>query len=76
MTDYELKHIAILNVKGVDFRCILWGLSTGEALNRLNNSVLEDKGVLEMDFCANKMPVERTRDGAFGGTFQIYLFWY
>ena len=23
MTAYELKHIAILNVKGVDFRCIL-----------------------------------------------------
>ena len=32
MTDYELKHTAILNVKGVDFRCILWGISTGELL--------------------------------------------
>ena len=32
MTAYELKHIAILKVKGVDFRCILWG-----------NSVLEDR---------------------------------
>ena len=27
MTAYELKNIAILNVKGVDFRCILWGIS-------------------------------------------------
>ena len=26
MTDYGLKKIAILNVKGVDFRCILWVL--------------------------------------------------
>ena len=26
MTAYELKNIAILNVKGVDFRCILWVL--------------------------------------------------
>ena len=46
MTAYELKNIAISNVKGVDFRCILWGISRDEAVNRLNNSVLEDKGVL------------------------------
>ena len=46
-TPYELKkNIAILNVKNVDFRCILWGISRDEAVNRLNNSVLEDKGVL------------------------------
>ena len=42
---YELKNIAILNAK-VDCRCILWGISRDEAVNRLNNSVLEDKGVL------------------------------
>ena len=42
----ELKNIAILNVKGVDFRFILWDISWDEAVNRLNNSVLEDKGVL------------------------------
>ena len=42
----ELKDIAILNVKGVDFRCILWGISRDEAVNSLNNSVLEDKGLL------------------------------
>ena len=47
MTAYELKNIAILNVKGVDFRCILWGVSRDEAVNRLNNSVLEDKSVLK-----------------------------
>ena len=46
MTAYELKNIAILTVKGVDYRCILWGISKTEAVNRLNNSVLEDKGVL------------------------------
>ena len=46
MTDYELKNIAILNVKGVDFRCILWGISRDEAVNRLNISVLEDKSIL------------------------------
>ena len=26
MTAYELKNIAILNVKDVDFTCILWGI--------------------------------------------------
>ena len=46
MTVYELKNIAILNVKGADFRCILWGISKDEAINRLNNSMSEDKGVV------------------------------
>ena len=46
MSAYELKNIAKLNVKGVGFRCILRGVSRDEAVNRLNNSVLEDKGVL------------------------------
>ena len=46
MTAYESKNIVKLNVKGVDFRCILWGISRDEAVNWLNNSVLEDKGVL------------------------------
>ena len=46
MTAYELKNIAILSVRGVDFRCILWGISRDEAVNRLNNSVLEGKGLL------------------------------
>ena len=46
MTAYELKNIAILNVKGVHFRWILWGVSRDDTVNRLNNSVLEDKGPL------------------------------
>ena len=46
MTAYELKNIAILNAKDVDSRCILWGISRDETVNRLNKSVLEDKGVL------------------------------
>ena len=35
MTAYELKNIATLNVKGVGFMCILWGISRDEAVNRL-----------------------------------------
>ena len=46
MTTYELKIIAILTVKGVDYRCILWGISKNEAANVLNDSVLEEKDVL------------------------------
>ena len=45
-TVYELKNIAILNVKGVDYRCILRIISKNEAVNILNNSEVEDKGVL------------------------------
>ena len=46
MMAYELKNIAILNAKGVDCKCILWGISKNDAVDRLNNSVLKDKGVL------------------------------
>ena len=46
MTAYELKNIEILSVKGVVFRCILWGISRDEAVNRLNKSVLDDRSVL------------------------------
>ena len=48
MSSYELENIATLHVKEIDFRCILWGISRDKANNnRLNNSVLEDKGVYE-----------------------------
>ena len=32
MTAFELKNIAISDLKGVDFRCILWGISRDEAV--------------------------------------------
>ena len=41
MIAYELKNIAILNVKSADFRCMLWGISRDDAVHRLNNSVLD-----------------------------------
>ena len=46
MTAHELKNIAVLSVGGADFRCIFCGISREEAVNRLNNSVLENKGVV------------------------------
>ena len=50
MTVCEFKNIAILNVKGVDFRRILWGISKNEAVKTLKNSVPEDKGALQNGF--------------------------
>ena len=45
VTAYELKNIAVLNVKGVDFGCIYGVLGVlvemNNRLNRLNNSVLK-----------------------------------
>ena len=44
------------------------GVNKNEAANILNNSVLEYKGVLWMDFGANETPIEVIKEGAFGGT--------
>ena len=33
MTAHELKNIAVLNVKVVDFRCILWGISRDQTVS-------------------------------------------
>ena len=46
MMAYELENIAIRNVKGVDYRCLLWNITKTDAINRLNNSKLDDKGTL------------------------------
>ena len=41
-----VKKYCNIEYKSADFRCLLWGISRDEAVHRLNNSVLEDKGVL------------------------------
>ena len=69
MIAYEVKVIAILNAKGVAYMCILWGISKIHAINRLNNSALEAKGILHIDFDANKIPIKVNKEGAFGGTY-------
>ena len=40
------KNIAILTVKVVYYRCVLWNMTKNDATNRLNNSKLDDKGTL------------------------------
>ena len=66
-------NIAILNVKGIDFRYILWGISTDEVVNRLNNYVLEEKGVLQMGFGEYKTPIEVIKESVFGRTWFRYI---
>ena len=46
MMVYDLKNVAILNVKGVDYRCVLWNMTKYNEVNLLNNSWLDIKGVL------------------------------
>ena len=36
----------MLNVKGADYRCVLWNMSKNDAINRLSNSKLDDRGTL------------------------------
>ena len=42
----ELKNIAILNIKSVDYRCDLWNITRNDSINIPGNSKLDDKGKL------------------------------
>ena len=44
MMAYESENNAILNVKGINYRLFLWNMTKNDAINRLNNSKLDDKG--------------------------------
>ena len=33
---YELKNSALLNVKCVDYRCVLWNMQKNDSINKLN----------------------------------------
>ena len=63
------KNVAILNIKGVDDIYIMWGIHKNEAFSILNSFVLEEKGILQMDFGAIKTPVQVMKEGAFGGKY-------
>ena len=42
----DISDIAIITVKNVDYRCIIHNISKSEAVNLLENSVLEDCGYI------------------------------
>ena len=46
MVVYDLTNFLILNIKGVDYRCYVFNMSRSDAINLLNNSCLDNKGVL------------------------------
>ena len=46
MVIYDLKNFMISNIKVVDYRCYVSNMSGSDAINLLNNSVLDNKGVL------------------------------
>ena len=41
-----LKDFMILSIKGADYRCYAFNMSRSDAIALLNNSVLDNKGVL------------------------------
>ena len=43
---YDLGNIAVLNVKGAGYRCVIWNMTRNDTINMLNNSELDDKGPL------------------------------
>ena len=48
MMSYEFENIAILNVIGVDYRCVTRNMTRNDAIKRLNNSKINDKGSLSI----------------------------
>ena len=42
----ELEIIAILNAKDIDYTCVIWNMSRNNAIDRSNNSELDDTGSL------------------------------
>ena len=42
----KIGNIAILNIKCVDYRCVLLNITRNDAINKLNNSKLDDKGTV------------------------------
>ena len=46
MMVYDLNDFMILNIKGVDYRCYVFNMNMNDAITVLNNSLLDNKGVL------------------------------
>ena len=70
MICYELKEIEIFKTKGVDYRCILWNMTYDEAFNLLNNSKLDERDSLWMEFNPDKTPIEVIKEGTLGTYFR------
>ena len=59
-----------VSIKGSDYRIHFWYITKNDAINLLNNSWLDNKGVsIIMDFGANKTPIEIIKEDTFGKTY-------
>ena len=43
---FNINGIAIITIKNVDYRCIIYNISKSEVINLLKNYVLEDRGYI------------------------------
>ena len=43
---YDLEDFMILSIKGVDYRCFVFNMSKNDRTKLLNNSALDNKGIL------------------------------
>ena len=53
MLSFNISDIAIITVKNIDYCCIIHNISKSEAINLLENSVLEDRGYLSKNIVLN-----------------------
>ena len=47
ITAYEVENIATRNIKGIDYG-VIWNMTRNDAIYRLDNSKLNDKGPLQI----------------------------
>ena len=46
MLSVSISDIAIIAVKNVDYRCVIYNISKSEAINSLKHSILENRGYI------------------------------
>ena len=46
MMTYKVENNAMLNVKGIYYRCVIWNITRNDAVNTLNIADSNDKGSL------------------------------
>ena len=46
MVVQDLKDLIILKIKGIDYRCYIFNMSKNDAITLINDSLLDNKGVL------------------------------
>ena len=54
MLCFNISHIAFITAKNVDYRCIIHNISKSEAINILDNSVLENHGYLSKNIAYSR----------------------